>query len=137
MVLQDLLFKRFINLFFEVFSLFFPCLCCGYNQDQDTNQFAPTLVIYNNYYHFSSLTSTTEFCQQLIMEWSLNFVTAHRLQYIILLSWHRILVIGVCPLTIFIICCTRGNIRNLVSAVFHCKIAVIFNILINYAFEHI
>jgi len=33
--------------------------------------------------------------------------------------------------------CTRGTLDQLVSAVFHCKIAVIFNILINYAFEHI
>lgn len=127
-------------MFFEVFSLFFPCLCCGYNQHQDTKQFVPTLVIYNNYYHnyhyFSSIISTTEFCQQLTMEWSLNFVTAHSLQYIILLSWHRILVIGVCPATIFLRC-TRGTLDQLVSAVFQCKIAVIFNILINYAFEHI
>jgi hypothetical protein len=72
------------------------------------------------------------------MELVVLATTAHRLKYILKAppescDWGQS-----CPLTLlFPAVCSRGKLRTFVSAVFYFKIAVIFNHLINYAFEHI
>ena len=135
MALQDLLFKKVLNLFFEVFPSFFHV----YVVDITYTKIQSQLWLYNNYYYYNYhyfFTSLYWVWSATIMEWSL-FLPQH-IDWSIFSRHHRNLVIGVMSInSIFPAVCTRGKLRTFVSAVFYFKIAVIFNNLINYAFEHI
>ena len=140
MALQDLLSKKVLNLFFEVFPSFFHV----YVVDITYTKIQSQLWLYNNYYYYNyhyffiyyisilSLISNYNGMELVVL------ATAHRLKYILKAppescDWGQS-----CPATLlFPAVCSRGKLRTFVSAVFYFKIAVIFNHLINYAFEHI
>ena len=142
MALQDLLFKKVLNLFFEVFPSFFHVSVVV---DITYTKIQSQLWLYNNYYYYNyhyfftyiSILSLISNYLLIIMEWSLLFLPAHRLKYI--LQAPPDIVIGVSHVQqlYFSRCLFTWYLRSFVSAVFYFKLAVIFNNLINYAFEHI
>jgi hypothetical protein len=127
--LQDLLFKKVLNLFFEVFPSFFHVSVVDITYTKIQSQ----LWLYNNYYYYNyhylftyisllSLISNYNGMELVV------HATAHRLKYILKAppescDWGQS-----CPLTLlFPAVCSRGKLRTFVSSVFYFKIAVIFN----------
>jgi hypothetical protein len=105
--LQDLLFKKVLNLFFEVFPSFFHVYVVDITNTKIQITLCP-IWLYNNYhYHFSVI--STEFVSNL--QWNGACLdTAHRFELLILYP----LAPDSCDVAMSInsifLCCTRGAV---------------------------